>query len=164
MRRLFDQSRQGPSVRCKLWIADSLRFALIVLEQELKRHFIPILVIIYILGLAGQAQEQGSWQGYLVDRFCRNFDQGDNLSDKFAREHTRDCALLKECRESGFSLFSNGQWLDLDQNGNALAIRYLQQTKRQMAIYVSIDGTLDGRTIFTNSITEISEPQKTEKN
>lgn len=101
----------------------------------------------------------GAWQGYLVDRFCRQFDSGDNLSFRFAREHTRDCALLPECKSAGYALFSNGQWFNLNQNGNSLAENYLNQTKRPMAIYVMIEGTLSQQTIFATNITEVPEPQ-----
>ncbi len=105
------------------------------------------------------------WQGYLVDRQCAESVKEDNDPKLFIENHTKDCALMPNCKAKGYSIYvgyaGNSKWFDLDKKGNELAVKLLQASKRRSGFYVEVTGTEQNKVLKTQSIKEIDEPKST---
>ena len=65
--------------------------------------------------------------------------------------HTRACAL--QCQKSGFGVLTpDGDFLKLDDAGNAQAIAALKSVKTEDHLRVTVTGTRDGNTIKVKSL------------
>lgn len=104
-----------------------------------------------------------TWQGYLVDRQCADSVREDSDPKVFIQHHTKDCALMPNCRAKGYSVYvastGNDKWLDLDKKGNDMAVKLLKATKRRSGFYVEVTGTRQDKMLKTQSIKEIDEPK-----
>lgn len=105
----------------------------------------------------------GKWQGYLLDRQCADSVREDSDPKVFIKHHTKDCALMPNCRAKGYSVYvastENDKWLDLDKKGNDIAVKLLKASKRRSAFYVEVTGTRQDKVLKTQSIKEIDEPK-----
>ncbi|MBX9771127.1 MAG: hypothetical protein K2X29_07135 [Candidatus Obscuribacterales bacterium] len=99
------------------------------------------------------------WQGYLLDRQCADSVREDSDPKVFIQHHTKDCALMPNCRAKGYSLYSKHKWLNLDKRGSEIAVKVLKASKRKRGFYVEVTGTLDKESLKTASIKEIDEPK-----
>lgn len=105
---------------------------------------------------------RGKWQGYLVDRQCADSVREDSDPKTFIHHHTKDCALMPNCRAKGYSVYvtpAENKWLDLDKKGNELAVKLLKSSKRRSGFYVEITGTQQNKVLKTQTIKEIDEPK-----
>ncbi|MDZ4836358.1 MAG: hypothetical protein SGJ27_21500 [Candidatus Melainabacteria bacterium] len=105
------------------------------------------------------AVDETTWQGYIVDRQCADSVRQDSDPEPFVKHHTKDCALMANCKSRGYSIYSNCKWFDLDKHGDQLAIRLLQASKRTSGFYVEIRGTSKGSVLKVKKIKEIGEPE-----
>lgn len=97
------------------------------------------------------------WRGYLIDRHCADAIKDDDHEESFISQHTRGCCLM--CKSKGYSLYSDGQWLNLDLRGNQLANALLQRSKRERGIYVQASGAAkDNSTLCVTIVSEIAAP------
>jgi hypothetical protein len=103
------------------------------------------------------------WQGYLLDRQCADSVREDADPKVFIQHHTKDCALMPNCRAKGYSVYvasaETDKWLDLDKKGNAMAVKLLKASKRRSGFYVEITGIRQDKVLKTQSIKEIDEPK-----
>lgn len=103
------------------------------------------------------------WQGYLLDRQCADSVREDADPKVFIQHHTKDCALMPNCRAKGYSVYvassDNDKWFDLDKKGNDLAVKLLKASKRRSGFYVEVTGTQQDKVLKTQSIKEIEEPK-----
>ncbi len=63
---------------------------------------------VIVIGLPAYANNEQSWQGYLIDRSCRASMEGDSNTLNFVKAQTRDCALMLTCKKAGYALFTKG--------------------------------------------------------
>lgn len=97
------------------------------------------------------------WTGYLVDRSCAAAIKGDNKDAiKSVKEHTKACSLEPSCCEAGFSIYSQGQWLDLDNGSSAIAKKVMQATTRDKAHVVKVVGIVKRGEVRASSIVEVN--------
>lgn len=106
------------------------------------------------LAIAVRATASDQWSGYLIDRMCSQAHRNDPQAINYVKNHTRDCALLKPCRASGYVLYRQGRWLNLDKNGSELAAQLISKSKSSRGIYVTVDGALSGETIKVEAVKE----------
>lgn len=102
---------------------------------------------------------QTNWRGYIVDRQCADSVREDSDPRSFIQHHTKDCALMPNCRAKGYSLYADGKWFDFDKRGNQLAIQLLQRSKRKSGFYVDVTGSAQGKVLRVENIKEIAEPK-----
>jgi uncharacterized protein YxeA len=119
---------------------------------------IPMLTA-WSVGLEGLAAGQKQWQGYLIDRQCAESVKGDSDSKAFVLHHTKDCALMPNCRATGYALFVDNKWYELDKRGNELAVKVLTASKKKRGFYVRVTGTAQGKVLKVESIKESEEPK-----
>ena len=101
-----------------------------------------------------------TWQGYVVDKQCADSVRKDHDPTMFIQHHTKDCALMANCRLRGYAVYSKGSWLDLDKRGNELAIQLIKRSKRQSGFYVEIVGMSRQSTLSVKSMKEMKYPPK----
>ena len=98
-----------------------------------------------------------SWTGYLVDRSCAAAIKGDNKDAlKSVKEHTKACSLEPSCCEAGFSIYSQGQWLDLDNGSSAIAKKIMKASTRDKAHVVKVVGIIKRGEVRATSIVEVN--------
>ncbi len=105
------------------------------------------------------AAPEGSqtWTGYLVDRSCAAAIKGDNKDAmKSVKEHTKACSLEPSCCEAGFSVYSQGQWLDLDNASSAIAKKVMKASARDKAHVVKVVGIIKRGEVRASSIAEVN--------
>jgi hypothetical protein len=127
------------------------------------KQYISLLLLLAISLLAGWINSavaaQTTWRGYVVDRQCADSVRDDTDPRVFLQHHTRDCALMPNCKVKGYSLYANGRWFDFDLVSNQRAIRVLQASKRKNGMYAEVSGSLQGKVLTVQSIKEIDEPK-----
>lgn len=116
------------------------------------------LTVVAVMTAAIGAEEQ-KWAGYLIDKQCAEAVREDPDPTAFVQRHNKDCALMPNCKKVGYSVYSSRKWFDLDREGDALAIKLLQTSKRQNGFYVEIVGSRSGKVLKVKTIREIAEPQ-----
>lgn len=102
---------------------------------------------------------QEKWRGYMVDRQCADSVREDSDPKAFLQHHTKDCALMPNCRARGYSLYADGNWFDFDKAGNERAVKVLRASKRKSGFFVEVAGTAQGKVLKVGSIKEIEEPK-----
>jgi len=123
-----------------------------------------LCAILLLSGTAAAFSAAASkWQGYLLDRQCADSVREDAEPKVFIQHHTKDCALMPNCRAKGYSVYvastDNDKWFDLDNKGNDLAVKLLKASKRRSGFYVEVTGTRQDKVLKTQSIKEIEEPK-----
>ena len=106
-------------------------------------------------------------QGVLIDRVCSYKAEtrvvpGPRLEGGMivAYTHTRKCALMPECRMSGYGVFTydDEKFLAFDPAGNATALSYFRQAKQEDNFRVEVTGQIQGDTMKVVSIKPLVEP------
>ncbi|HXG35012.1 MAG TPA: hypothetical protein VNJ11_16725 [Bryobacteraceae bacterium] len=100
------------------------------------------------LALAASAAE---FEGFLMDNMCSAKVEKEGV--KAAKMHTRDCALMGPCKESGYALVTDaGKVIKLDAAGNEQAVKALEASKKKDNIRVRVSGEESGGTLRVASL------------
>lgn len=106
----------------------------------------------------GKAAETASqYTGFLVDRSCAaqiKVDSKGTDPSPSLKKHTRHCSLEPSCCEAGYSLYSQGKWLDLDAKGNELAKKIFEQSKKESGHLFTVTGLFKRNELRVASIAE----------
>lgn len=74
-------------------------------------------------GFDALGADKSQWQDYLLDRQSSAEHVRDDSDPKtFILHHTKDCALMRNCRT---------KWYELDKRGNELAVKLLKDRKQE---------------------------------
>ncbi len=88
-------------------------------------------------------------EGILVDKAC----SGETKSYDAAKKHSRDCAMMDDCKASGFGVVTkDGKFLKFDAAGDKQALEALGKSSKQDNITVTVDGTVEGDSIKVKSL------------
>ncbi len=118
-----------------------------------------VAIIALALSTASTAKNKSStFQGYLVDKQCADSVRQDSHPEDFIKHHTKDCALMENCRRNGYTLYVSPNWFDLDKHGSKLAIKVLRNSKRNHGFFVRVDGSVQAGLLRVKSIVETPEP------
>jgi hypothetical protein len=118
---------------------------------------IPVLTA-WSLHLEVLGADQRQWYGYLSDRQCAESVRHDSAPKTFVLHHTKGCALMPNCRATGYTLFADDKFYDFDKQGNELAVKILRASKKKRGFYVRVTGTFQGKLLKVESMKE-SEPR-----
>lgn len=102
--------------------------------------------------LVGHRRNFRSDQGVLIDKNCSYKAEtrvvpGTRLEGSIivAYIHTRRCALMPECRRSGYGVFTyDNKFLPFDAAGNQKALAFFKQAKQEDNFRVEVTGELQG--------------------
>ena len=90
-------------------------------------------------------------EGYLVDKACAAevIKEGGDA----ARAHTKECALMPDCKASGYGLVTaDGKFLKFDKDGDSMAAKVLGFTTRKDGLKVVVSGEVQGDAIAVKAI------------
>lgn len=86
--------------------------------------------------------------GILVDQAC-----SPKMSYDDAKGHSKECAMMDDCKKSGFGVVTaDGKFLKFDAAGDKQALKAIEAAAKEEGIAVSVDGTVDGKTIKVTSL------------
>jgi hypothetical protein len=99
-------------------------------------------------------------EGVLIDRMCSSKAEvrvipGGHLAGGMivAQAHDRDCALMPECRQSGYGVFTyDNKFLKFDEAGNRKALAAIKASKKAVDLEVDVTGEVQGDTIKVASL------------
>ncbi|MGH9341303.1 MAG: hypothetical protein ACRD1R_17320 [Acidobacteriota bacterium] len=108
-----------------------------------------LLVAVLVFGslLAGEATKTG----IVVDVMCGETSAG-NLEK--AANHTVECSMMENCRDSGFGMVASGQFFKFDDAGNTKAIALLEKTEKEKNVTVQVTGEFEDDTVKVTAIEE----------
>jgi hypothetical protein len=129
-----------------------------VLSRLLKPIFLAIVPAGFLIATTGTPETKV--QGVLIDRICSYKAEtrvvpGPRLEGGIivAYAHTRRCALMPECRMSGYGVVTyDEKFLAFDQTGNEKALVYFKHAKQEDNFRVEVTGKIQGDTIKVTSI------------
>ncbi len=95
--------------------------------------------------------------GILIDKNCSNKALKDQDPYANAGKHSRTCALLGGCANSGYGVITqDGKFLKFDARGDEQAKALLEKSERKSNLTVSVEGALKGDVLEVKSIKEQS--------
>ena len=110
---------------------------------------------------ADKASESKTVSGYLVDKNC-----GVQIAKKekqkameMAKKHSVACGLDEACMANGYCLIVDGKLIELDDNGNAMAAKYLKGLTKKNDVFVTVTGTIEGTALHVQKIADGTPPQ-----
>ncbi len=112
--------------------------------------------------IAGSRLPNQTMQGVLIDEQCSHqaetrVVEGGRLEGGIivAYTHTRKCALMPECRKSGYGVFGyeDHKFHPFDAAGNQKALAYFRNSKQEDDFRVEVTGSLQGDVFKVDSIT-----------
>jgi hypothetical protein len=110
------------------------------------------LTIGLLLSGAALGSDLKEYRGILYNEICLTR-RPDWLP--YAGEHSRACAMLRECYLSGYYLVvDDSVALRLDRRGEMLARRALSESAREDGFHVVVRGRLDGETLRVSTLEE----------
>lgn len=116
----------------------------------MKRAYVLFLVMFFVATLAVWAGEAVK-TGHLMDAMCGE-KQASN-AEKVAA-HKVSCALMDNCKESGFGVVADGKFLKFDKAGDEKALALLEKTSKTNDLKVTVTGTVEGATLKVSKIEE----------
>ncbi len=75
-------------------------------------------------------------KGYIIDNRCASANNKDTLGE-FVKTHTKQCATLPACMESGYSIYADGKLLAFDKNSNAKVAEFLKNADSKLQVSVT---------------------------
>jgi len=81
----------------------------------------------------------------------------------FIHHHTKSCLLMPACKKSGYTLYTDGNWLMLDEKGNRSAIEVIKASKRESEFLVEVEGRKNKDSIKVSKIREIEQEEGAQK-
>ncbi len=93
--------------------------------------------------------------GYVVDQMCAKSMAKKSNPMELAAKHTKECALEEACAASGYGLFyENGKWVKFDENGDKLAKKMIEKSKKEKDFMADVTGEMKGDKFVVASIVE----------
>lgn len=129
-------------------------------KMKLRIHHYVLFLLTLATPLVHAENESNVFKGYLTDQKCAEAVKEDSDPIDFLKQHTKDCALMPNCKKDGYVLYCNREWLKLDKNGNNLAVGILKASNGKRGYYVEVKGTRQKDLLKTESIKEVAEPQE----
>lgn len=115
------------------------------MSKTLTRIVAILVLVACALPTVYAKSESKTWRGYLIDKKCGTSVKADSQPLQAIRLHRLECALKADCTSSGFVLYSNAEWFDLDKRGNELATKILKASKRMNGCFVEVSGSVTGQ-------------------
>lgn len=109
-----------------------------------------LALLVTVMAVATSLAQSQTVTGTLIDNMCLK--PGSSRAE--AAEHTRECALMPDCIESGYAVVAaDGTAYKLDEKGNTDVVAALKASSKASNLTVSVTGTIKDGTIAVSSIT-----------
>ena len=110
------------------------------------KTLVRLFVIVGLVAAFGFLAYAAEVQGILLDRMCATKIVADK-DQKAAQGHTRECALMSDCVEAGYGVFTaDGKFLTFDPAGKQKAEQALKATRKKDNIKVRVTWEQSGDT------------------
>ncbi len=114
----------------------------------MKRILIAVCTLLVFTSLPLAAE---TVDGYLIDKMCSAMVVKKGIAG--AKMHTKDCALMPNCKASGYGVVTaDGKYLKFDKGGDEQALKLLEGTDKKDNIKVNVNGKVDGNSITVKSV------------
>jgi len=119
----------------------------------MKKFLLLSLVFVFTLGLAYAQDDVENIglveiKGTIIDNKCAMAHQTDLA--EFIKTHTKECALLPDCQESGYSIYSDGKLMSFDEASSGLIAEFLKEEGSRLDVEVEAQ-----KTDYTSALTLI---------
>ncbi len=94
--------------------------------------------------------------GYVIDNMCA----GMHGTEEEAQKHPNGCALMENCKKSGYAVIAGEKTYKLDEQGNKLAAEALKSARTKKGLKVEVEGTLEGSTLHATRLEQVKEEAK----
>jgi hypothetical protein len=74
-------------------------------------------------------------KGNIIDNTCAGANK-DNLAD-FIKTHTKQCAIMPGCIESGYSIFADGKLYTFDKDSSAKVAEFLKKADSKLEVSIT---------------------------
>jgi hypothetical protein len=75
-------------------------------------------------------------KGTIIDNACAHAQKGKNL-DEFVKTHTKQCTLMPQCIESGYSIYSNSKLTRFDKESNLKIVEFLKNPESKLHVEIT---------------------------
>jgi hypothetical protein len=111
-----------------------------------------IALVAYLLTSgAAAAPESGTREGYVMPAGCKSREEKGG-----PEAHTTKCALELECVVTGYGLYVDGNFLEFDDEGDQLALKYFRATTKSDHHLVKVVGDFSGPEVRVTSLEPVS--------
>lgn len=87
-------------------------------------------------------------KGDIIDNMCASAQKPEDLAD-FVKTHTKECALMPACVESGYSIFADGTLYKFDAGSNAKIAEFLNKEDSKLQVVVTAKKTGEELSLVT---------------
>jgi hypothetical protein len=121
------------------------------LVRRIKNMLVAVTLVTRLTAPLALAEgNQVTLTGHLIDQMC-----GGEIKDAAkAKKHTKECALMDHCAQSGFGVLVDGKFVKFDADGSSKAKAFLEKSSKKKDIQVTVEGTQDGDLLTLSSIKE----------
>jgi hypothetical protein len=123
-----------------------------------RKLFTVAAILTFALALYAQGAKTVTIEGYLIDNACAGAHEKEATFGDRVKNHATSCALMPNCATSGYAVYTTDAKLyKLDKAGNESAEALLKDTETKLGVAVTVEGTINGKTIKVSKITEKTE-------
>lgn len=120
------------------------------------RTVIAVVTFLALTSLLAVAQETGTTtlSGYVVDQHCAGSMASKSNAMEKAAGHSKECALMEDCANSGFGIFSGGKYIKFDAKGSERAKALFEKSKLSKGMYFTAVGKIVNGAFNVTSLAE----------
>src|SRR6185436_9734913 len=106
----------------------------------MNRRILAIAILVVVAAALYAQKKDVKLTGNLIDNMCASHHVNDkDFGDRVAG-HTTSCALMANCKASGFALYVDKKLYKLDDAGNKLALDMLEGSSTEKGVRVAVEG------------------------
>lgn len=104
---------------------------------------------------SGERTNTETLEGYVIDNGCVRKNARDDLLER-ARTHTKECALMGHCVESGYSVVNEGDGMAmLDAAATVRVVHAVEESDRDEGIRLRVEREREDGEMRTSSVEEV---------
>ncbi len=114
------------------------------------------LLVLTALSFGVLAQDKPvTLTGHLIDKACSARMATKEKPQEAAGTHTKECSLKEGCAKSGFGVFADGKFTELDEKGAAMAKAALEKSSKASGANFKVTGKIADGKMTVQSISEV---------
>ena len=99
----------------------------------MKKILFVLIALCFVSSLA--FAEDMILKGDVIDNMCAGADKA-ALAES-VKTHTKECALMPSCMESGYSIFADGKLYKFDKDSNVKVVEFLKKADSKLQVTVT---------------------------
>jgi len=115
-------------------------------ELKMKKVLFVLLALCFVSSLAfaqeatrpvaATTSEAIVLKGYIIDNRCASANNSDTLGE-FVKTHTKQCATMPACMESGYSIYVDGKLYKFDKDSSTKVAEFLKNADSKLQVIVT---------------------------